>query len=72
MQACTIGLSIDEDIKLRSRKVEERTSICVRQVLSEPPTRSVTGAVTKGPYSLLTVVINKIKFYRVNRIYLNA
>ena len=26
--------------------MEERTSICVRQVLSEPLTRSVTGAVT--------------------------
>ena len=30
--------------------MEERTSICVRQVLSEPLTRSVTGAVTSILY----------------------
>jgi hypothetical protein len=36
--------------------VEERTSICVRQVLSEPLTRSVTGAVT-GRDGLTIIVI---------------
>jgi len=41
MQACTIGMSIDEDIKLRSRRWR-KGRLCVRQVLSEPLTRSIT------------------------------
>ena len=36
--------------------MEERISICVRQVLSEPLTRSVTGAVIIGPKRRAVVV----------------
>ena len=52
--------------------MEERTSIYVRQVLSEPLTRSVTGAVTLPPplkklalklYYLPLIQFKQIKFH---------
>src|SRR6266576_648742 len=72
---CTIGLSYDEDIKLRRRRRWKKGHVYIHSAksVSEPLTRLPVHAIQEYPYSVtrtVTVYSNKYKFYKTEVLYL--